>query len=142
MLWRWQGLTASICCRDEEAKTKRVPKVTGVLGEECKRSFPLTIIKKTKKKRIQAVCSSCCLRPLVSRGIVGYCGILWQAVSRKIAVLGLPAGGVPPRAAVPLILSFLKASTSPSVDFMYLMDEREIKKKISNMHPHLSSKEL
>lgn len=95
---------------------------------------------KTKKKRIQAVCSCCCLRPLVSRGIVGHCGILWQAVPRKIAVLGLPAGGVPPCAAVPLVLSFLKASTSPSVDFMYLMDERKNKRKVRKVPTPLPQK--
>jgi len=92
--------------------------------------------KKTRKKRIQAVCSCYCLRPLVSCRIVGHCGILWQAVPRKIAVLGLPAGRVSPCAAVPLVLSFLKASTSPSVDFMYLMDERE-KRKVSSRFQHL-----
>lgn len=111
--------------------------MTGVLGGGMQMIFSHNNNKKTKKKRIQAVCSCCCLRPLVSRGIVGHCGILWQAVPRKVAVLGLPAGGIPPRAAVPLVLSFLKASTSPSVDFMYLMDEREKKRKVCNRYPHL-----
>lgn len=93
--------------------------------------------KKTKKERIQAVCSCCCLRPLVSRGVVGHCGILWQAVPRKIAVLGLPAGRVPPCAAVPLVLSLLEASTSPSVDFMYLRDKKEDKRRVSTRSPEL-----
>lgn len=94
--------------------------------------------KKTKKERLQAVCSRCCLRPLVCRGVVGHCGIFWQAVPRKIAVLGLPAGRVPPCAAVPLILSLLEASTSPSVDFMYLRDKREDKRRVSTRSPELS----
>lgn len=127
-----QGLTALTSVVMRRHKTK-VPKVAGALGGgECKRSFQITIIKRPRRRESRQVCSRRCLRPLASCGIVGHCGILWQAVPRKIAVLGLPAGGVPPRAAVPLILSFLETSTSPSIDFMYLMDEREMRRKVSN----------
>lgn len=127
-----QGLTALTSVVMRRHKTK-VPKVAGALGGgECKRSFQITIIKRPRRRESRQVCSRRCLRPLVSRGIVGHCGILWQAVPRKIAVLGLPAGRVPPRAAVPLILSFLETSTGPSIDFMYLMDEREMRRKVSD----------
>lgn len=59
---------------------------------------------------------------MVSRGVVGHRGVFGQAVPCKVVVLGLSAGGVPPRTAVPLILSLLEAPAGPSVDFVHLKD--------------------
>lgn len=73
--------------------------------------------KKRRESRQRAAWG--CLRPLVSRGVVGHRGVFGQAVPCKVVVLGLSAGGVPPCTAVPFILSLLEAPAGPSVDFVH-----------------------